>query len=331
MPRIHLPKPLHLILVIVLAVIAIVATVFWQQQNIFDEIRLYHYHPPVAIANLAQEDTFTPYAKTLLYINHPLLLTSHKTFSEYCPNGGDQTIVLGCYHGVQNGIFIYAVSDPQLNGVEQVTVAHEMLHAAYDRLSASKRNQVNGWVENYYQHDEHNPRILAEIAGYKATEPGGVLNEMHSVFGTEVANLPAPLANYYRQYFTNRQTIVNYANNYEQTFTTREAVVSQDDAQLAKLKPMIIANEAQLQSQAQSLSTQLSSLNQLEAGSDLAAYNAAVPGYNAGIVAYNNLLTTTKNLITQYNQLVTTANAAALQAQNLQNELSGQLTALSQQ
>ncbi len=59
---------------------------------------------------------------------------------------------------------------------------------------------------------------------------------MHSVLGTEVANLPPALENYYKQYFTNRQAIVNYANQYEGViYSNSKHVREPDDQQLSNL------------------------------------------------------------------------------------------------
>lgn len=318
-------------LVTLVTVVLVSVILVWQRQNIVDEIRLHTYTPTATISSLVQDDELTPYAKKLLYINQPELISSRKTFNTYCPVGSEQTIVLGCYHAKQNGIYLFAVSDSQLNGVEQVTTAHEMLHAAYDRLSSAERTQVDGWLEDYYQHDLHDPRVLSEIAAYKKTEPNAVVNEMHSVFGTEIVNLPPQLETYYDHYFVNRQRITDYAAAYQQNFTTRETEVTQDDTQLAQLKTTITTNEAALQTQSAQLSTELQNLEQTNAAGDIDSYNVQVPGYNQAVTAYNKLITTTKSLIDQYNQLVATRNSIALQAQNLENELSGTLTPLAQQ
>lgn len=321
----------HKLLLGLFLVLVCAAVLLWQQQNITDEIRLHNYHPPSAIRSLVADDELTSYAQKLLYINHPVLITSRTTFNSYCPIGGEQTIVLGCYHGIQNGIYLFAVNDPQLNGVEQVTTAHEMLHAAYDRLSSAERARVNGWLMDYYQHDLHDPLILNEIADYKKTEPNAVVNEMHSVFGTEVANLPPQLEAYYKRYFKNRQVITNYAADYQQSFTTRENEVSQDDSQLAQLKTTINSDEATLQTEETQLAGELQTLNQTQAASNAESYNALVSGYNHAVDAYNALISTTQGLVSQYNQQVVTRNSVALETQNLENELSGTMTPLAQQ
>lgn len=304
---------------------------WWQRQNIEDWWRLHDYNPPTAITKLASDDTMTPLAQHLFYINHPSL-DDRTTFSKQCPNnGGEQTIVLGCYHPGENGIFIFNVSDPQLDGVEQVTAAHEMLHAAYARLRSSERSYIDGLIESYYKHDLTDQRIIGEIAIYKRTEPNSVNDEMHSVLGTEVANLPAPLENYYKQYFTNRQKIVGYANQYQQAFTSRQDAVANYDAQLSVLKTQISTNETNLAMQEQSINTTKAQLETALNSGNTAAYNAGVPGYNAQVDSYNSLITSTKALISQYNAMVDQRNAVALQEQQLSQELNSNLTPISTQ
>jgi hypothetical protein len=318
-------------LALVVCALTIVAGVFGQRQNIYDHIRLLTYKPPLAVSKLVAQDGLTADGKKLLYINHPQLISSRTTFNSHCPAGSEETVVLGCYHSLEDGIYVYVVSDPTLSGVEQVTAAHEMLHAAYDRLSSSERTQVDGWLEDYYQHDLHDPVILNQIAAYKKSEPRDVVNEMHSVFGTEVATLSPQLESYYKRYFINRQTITTYYADYQQNFTIRQQQVSQDDTTLAQLKSTITANEATLKTNATELSNELQSLNQSQDSGDTASYNAGVPEYNQSVDSYNALVTTTESLVSQYNLLVGTRNALALQTQELENELTGSLTPLAQQ
>jgi len=298
----------------------ILGAIYSQKQTIEDDFALYNYRAPAAIVQLANQDQLTAYARRILYVNHPVL--DDKTqFNIPCPNnGGEQTIVLGCYHSNQAGIFLLSVSDSRLNGVEQVTIAHEMLHAAYDRLTSSEKSKVDAMLLNYYNNDLHDPRILSTIAAYRRTEPGNVVNEMHSVFGTEVANLPAGLEAYYTKYFVDRSVITSYAADYQAAFTSRQNQVTTDDSQLATLKTQLDNQEALLKQQDASLianSTQLLA----ERSTDPLAYNLGVDGYNNQVDAYNNAVDSVKALITQYNQLVTARNAIAVQEDQLVDEL----------
>jgi hypothetical protein len=315
-------------IVAVLAWIALLILAAFNRQNIYDWWRLRDYQAPAGILTLADEDSMTAYATKIFKVNHPSIQNKSQ-FNASCPNdGGEQTIVLGCYHSNQAGIFLLSVSDPRLDGVEQVTAAHEMLHAAYDRLSGSERNKVDSMLMDYYNHDLHDQRILNTIAAYKKTEPNAVVNEMHSVFGTEVANLPAPLEQYYQKYFTDRQKITQYAATYEAEFTSRQQQVFQDDAQLATMKAQISSLEATLNDQLNSINSQQSQLNSYKNSGNIGAYNAGVPGYNQLINTYNSEVATLKSLIDNYNALVDTRNSIALTENQLYQELSGSTPAV---
>ncbi len=306
-----------LLLVVWLAGLGLVAA---NRQNLFDWWRLRNYQAPAAIAQLADQDTMTNYGRKVFYVNEPVV-SSKGDFGDSCPNnGGEQTIVLGCYHGGQSGIFLLGVSDSRLDGVEQVTAGHEMLHAAYDRLSTSERNRVDAMLEDYYKHQLHDDRILKTIDAYKKSEPNDVVNEMHSVFGTEIANLPAPLEQYYKKYFGNRAQVAAYAAQYQAEFTSRKAIIAQDDSQLADLKTRIDSGQADLKDKQAQITTQQRNLNSLR-NSDVPAYNAGVPAYNALVDSYNAEVQRVQRLIDQYNQLVTSRNAVALEEDQLVKEL----------
>lgn len=290
-------------------------------QQFVDWLRLRNYTAPAAVASLASQDTMTAKARHLFYVNHPDITTG-KAFTDNCPAGGEKTVVLGCYVGNDNGIYIYAVSDPRLNGVEQVTAAHEMLHAAYHRLSSSERNKVDAMLLDYYQHDLTDQRIKDTIAAYRKSEPHDVVNEMHSVFGTEVPNLPAPLEAYYKQYFTDRSKITAFTASYQSVFTGRQAQVAAYDTQLASLKTQIDTNNTDLERQKASLDAQDQQMQSYRSNGQIAAYNASVPAYNQAVRSYNAELNDTKNLINQYNDIVNARNAIALEEQALVKELS---------
>lgn len=291
------------------------------RQNIFDWWQLEHYQAPAAVSQLAAQDTLTNYAHKVFYVNRPSL-DDKTTFASVCPNnGGEQTIVLGCYHSSQAGIFLLNVSDPRLNGVEQVTAAHEMLHAAYDRLSSSERHKVDGWLMDYYQHGLHDQRVLDTIAAYQKSEPNDWVNEMHSVFGTEVASLPSNLETYYQRYFTDRSQVTTYVANYQAEFTSRQAAVARDDAQLATLKAQIASTEADLQAKQTAINNEQSRLMGLKTSQDIEAYNAGVPAYNQRVDTYNTEVNALQAMIDQYNQLVASRNAIALEQNQLVKEL----------
>jgi hypothetical protein len=317
------------LLIVLLVLCAVAGVLILNEQNILDWWALRSYTAPTEISELATQDTMTAYARKIFYVNHPDI-DAKAPFNVKCPNdGGEQTIVLGCYHSNQAGIFLLSVNDPRLNGVEQVTAAHEMLHAAYDRLSSGEKKKVDAMLLNYYNHDLHDPRIIATIAAYRRTEPHNVVNEMHSVFGTEIANLPPALGKYYTRYFTNREQIADYAAQYQAAFTSRQTAVNTDDSQLSSLKTQIDDSENDLKNMQAKIGSQQSQLI-AERSSDIGAYNAGVPTYNEQVNAYNNQISSTQSLIAEYNQLVASRNSIALQEDQLIGDLTGSDTTLGQ-
>jgi hypothetical protein len=309
-------------LIVTALLLLLVFGALWYRQQISDWFRLYGYQPDASVSRLATDDNLTAKGTHLFYINRPAVVES-TSFKSDCPQH-EQTIVLGCYRPYEAGIYVLKIaSDSRLNGVMQVTAAHEMLHAAYDRLSPTERTQVNAWLLAYYHDGLTDERIKQTIAAYKTTEPNDVVNEMHSVFGTEVADLPPNLEHYYQQYFAKRSAITDLASSYQAEFTNREQAIKQYDAQLKDMKAEINNDEAVLKSQQGAINRQSQQLAALKNEGRIADYNQGVGSYNQAVHSYNALVGTTRQLIAEYNQIVVRRNAIASEQQQLAHELSG--------
>lgn len=312
-------------LVVSIALLVLALLLWWQRQAVTDWWRLQSYSPTVEVTTLAKEDTMTDRATRIFYVNHPRVLTSAAGFHSECPQS-EKTIVLGCYHSSQAGIGIYKVQDQRLNGVEEVTAAHEMLHAAYDRLSSSEKTWINAELQSFFQNSVHDQRIIETINSYKQTEPGQVVNEMHSIMGSEVNNLTPSLEAYYKRYFTNRSAITAFADKYEAEFKNRIDKINSYDQQLESLKQDIDSEENSLDSQLTQLQTDRQRLDSLRSSGQIAEYNAAVPGFNAEVNQYNDAVSKLKADIAEYNNLVSTRNSIASELRGLSNSIDTRLT-----
>lgn len=310
-------------LVLVFVLLAAAATRV-NPQAVGDWWKLRGYTPPSDVVKLADQDTMNSYTKHLFYLNRPQLLPTVTSFREHCPENKD-TIVLGCYHSGQNGIFVYNVQDPTLAGIQQVTAAHEVLHAVYARLSASERRSLDSQLEDFYKHGLKDQRVIDEVKLYQKTEPNDVMDEMSCTFGTELSSLPSGLEAYYRRYFTDRQAIVAYERQYESEFTRRESLIKHYDAQLASLKKQIDSAESDLQAKQARINAEQTQLLS-EQSSDVNAYNAGVPAYNQLVDAYNAEISSTQALINSYNGLVDTRNRVAGQLAELDKAIDTRLT-----
>ncbi len=237
----------------------------------------------------------------------------------------EQSIVLGCYTAQR--FYVYDVKDPQFNGVKEVTAAHEMLHGAYERLSVSERKKLDQLLLAE-EKKITNPRLRDTIALYQKTEPTEVLNELHSIFGTEVAQLSPELEQHYKVYFQDRQKIVAYAQQYEKTFTDIDQQIKAYDQQLMDLKISNDDLESTLAYEQAQIQTQRNQLETLKNQGALSEYNAAVPAYNALIQTYNANVSQLKDTVTAYNQIVEKRNGLATAQNRLVQQLNSNYQSL---
>lgn len=313
---------------LLLVALGLLILTFVYRQAIEDRIRLLGYTPPAAITKIAAEDTMTPAARHLFYLNQPKL-EDKQAFRTDCPNGSEKTIVLGCYKSSESGIYLLKVDDPRLAGVEQVTAAHEMLHAAYDRLSSSEKARVNGWLESYFK-SLSDKRLIDTINAYKQTEPHSLEDEMHSIFGSEVADLPPNLANYYKRYFTDRSKVADYAASYRSTFIKLKQQLQSYDQELKELKTNITNDKAEARSLINRLTSERGQLNAYRARNDADAYNAAATTYNANVDRYNQLAVVIESEVNRYNQIVDKRNQLAVTINGLSDELNANIETVKQ-
>jgi len=290
--------------------------VYFNRYAIYDWERLYNYHAPQAIAALADQTMMSSKAREIFYATYPQI-NDKTNFNANC-NVTEQTIVLGCF--TSGKIFIYNVNNAELNGVQQVTAAHEMLHAVYVRLSPSEKKRIDGLLELAFK-KINNPELNQTMASYQKTEPGEQDNELHSILATEYENLGTDLETYYRQYFANRAQVVAYANQYKEVFQNIKNQVANDDAELAIEKTKITNLEATLSAEYSDLQSQKINLQNAIKTLPAYEYNAQVADYNSRVDQYNAQVATLKSYIATYNNLVEQRNALAVQQQGLANSL----------
>lgn len=293
--------------------VAFVAGIAWlvlNRQAIVDWYNIQTYAPSSEVAQIADNDQLLQRGRDLLFASRPQIQNS-AAFNSACSKD-EQTIVLGCYRAQR--IYLYNVTDSRFNGVKEVTAAHEMLHAAYERMSEADKDKVNAMLKPIIENIQ-DKRILELIALYNKTEPGELYNEMHSILGTEYANLPAELETYYKQYFKDRSKIVAYADQYQAVFTESKNKINDFDQQLNALKPQIDQNNATLEQTQNELQSENNQLNQLRSQGKIQQYNQMVPDYNQKVAQFNDLIAQTRSAVDRYNAIVEERNQQAT-AQN---------------
>lgn len=306
-------------LTVFLVLLAVCVGLLWQQERILDWYRLRGFQATPEIAEITTQTSMTPAARHLFYINRPAL-EEKSIFRQNCPDY-EETIVIGCYQQGQRGIHLLKVDDPRLEGVEQVTAAHEMLHAAFERLSSRERRQVEAWLLAYASDGLTDQRIKDTLKSYETTEPGEQANEMYCIFGTEIGDLPAELEQHYARFFEDRTAVVGYAAAYQEAFTSRQRQITQFDSKLNELSGRIKTDTATLEAQRDELQRSEDDLNAAQRAGEIERYNVGVDRYNGQVNAYNVLLSQTRARIEEYNRLVIERNTIAEQTQELRQAI----------
>ena len=215
----------------------------------------------------------TPTGRSVFFSASPQL-RARAGFTLSCPDT-EKKQILGCY--VNGRIFILRVDRPELSTVMEVTAAHEMLHAAYDRLSGSERRRIDGLTTSFYAASK-DPELKEIVERYPASDR---TNELHSLLGTQVADLSSDLERHYRQYFSDRSRVVAAHAESDEVFDQIEARHAQLLAEInsisGEIDELVPQQEAAV-SEAKSLSAQIEALR---AQDRIEESNRLVPQQNA--------------------------------------------------
>lgn len=274
------------------------AVLLWtNKQYVSDWVAFQQFTPSAEISQIANRTTMTDQGKFYFYASKPQIENADE-FNASCSQKEAGSAILGCY--ANNHIYVYAISNPQLDGIKEVTAAHEMLHAVYQRMGQSEKSQVNALLEKEYEKAKTDKDLAQRMSFYDKYEAGERDNELHSIIGTEFPNISSELEDHYKKYFSDRSQIVSLHDKYDSVFTSLKA---KSDELLAKL---------------QSLGPQIESESQ--------TYNVAVKQLNNDIQAFNSKATnggfTSQSTFTsERNRLIERSDTLDAQRQSINQDL----------
>jgi len=250
-----------IIAVVTLAAIALGSVlVINNRQHLIDQWTIWNYTPSAVIESYMDRSTMTDHGRFLFLASQPVVAAAEQ-FNTVCENHEEGSGVLGCYTNRDMMITLFDITDPQLDGMEEVVAAHEMLHAAWDRLGSDERQRLTTLLEAEYTTLSENPRFTARMEVYARTEPTQRVNELHSIIGTEVGEISPELEQYYSAFFTDRAALVAL-------HTKSNAVFEQIEEQTAAL----VAEIDQLK---------------VDIETDLGTYNSGYDQLNIDIESFN--------------------------------------------
>lgn len=205
--------------ILLLALVAAAGLVYLNRQTISDHFAAQNFTPTQAVADLTSRLMLTDDGHRVFFATHPTLEASQR-FNEQCAgvDHSEDGHVLGCYS--QGGIHLFEVTDERLNGIVEVTAAHELLHAAFERLSEGERDELTKRLNQVYRElAAEDPDLSERMSVYRGLSAESFANELHSVLGTEVRELPEWLETHYATWFRDRGAILDHFEAYHDVFS----------------------------------------------------------------------------------------------------------------
>lgn len=190
--------------------IAVAAIGLWQRQFLSDWLSASQFSPSQKMSQVTKHLALTDAGQRVFYATHPEVSTA-SVFAGQCSGVKhvEQSHILGCYKKDQ--IFLLRVDDKRLAGIVEVTAAHELLHAVWARLGETERATLSKILQKAYRQETNSDTELEKrMRVYKDLSKADFVDELHSVFATEVQNLPPTLEKHYAEWFTSRKTLLSY-------------------------------------------------------------------------------------------------------------------------
>ncbi len=303
---------------VVLALTASFAAIFYGHR-IYDHFAAQAFTPSNEIAAIHDQLNLTKQGSDILYASQPKLEDS-KTFNESCQSSERTAAILGCYY--MRRVYVFDVTNPELAGAKEVTTAHEMLHAAYERLNMFERSKIDKLLEDEYYTVQRDAKVQRLMEYYKKAEPAALTNELHSILGTVVSDLSPELEQYYARYFNDRQHIVQVNNDYYAVFSEVNAKSKDLADRISVLNDQILKDKDVYQNTMEQLKADIdaykarSYTSARQSQLDARTLNARVSQLEGSRQAINSK-------VEQLNALIEEQNKLNIKATELNNSING--------
>lgn len=289
---------------------ALLASAGWAVTNpraVSDAITVWQYDPTPAVSSYATRSAMSERGRFLFYASTPEVVPGD-AFDRYCSRDEPDVGVLGCYTLADGRIFLYDITNIDLEAFEVVVAAHEMLHAAWDRLSVEEREALEGPLEEAFASVDPEGELVERVAAYEAVDPTSRIPELYAIVGTELEQIPGELEQHYAKYFDDRGTVVELWQQVEAIFIALESELERLGAELDRLSAEIDAEQTAAEQTAATLEVDIAAFNARASRpggytsqsaferdrqaliSRQAALTAAIDATNAKVTAYNALV-----------------------------------------
>lgn len=235
----------------VLVAVVVTAAVNWKW--IYDWYLGMVYAPSAEMVTIREKLGLTGEGEFIFNASQPEL-NAAKEFNQNCRQEESEIAVLGCY---KNGnIYIYDITAEELEGIRELTTAHELLHAKWARLGEDERRGLTESLTHVFEDNQE--QLESEIDPYEISDRQ---EELYVRAGTEVKKLPEELEKHYGEIFENQDKIVDYYESYITVFREIKAKMAGLLEEMEVLKEEISAYTADYERQAGQLEADIVSFN----------------------------------------------------------------------
>ena len=297
--------------------IASVAMVILNREWIYDHYRGMTYQPSSEMAKIRDSLGLASQGEFLFNASQPAL-EEKEDFNNFCQAQMTETAILGCY--TAGNIYVYNIVDEELNGIRELTTAHELLHAVWARMDESEREALKPALQ---QTLEANKDLLEEeMAVYDATERQ---EELYVRAGTEIKKLPEVLEKHFAEIFTNQDRIVDYYNSYIAVFKGLEAEMDNLKNEMTSIETDLNAKMNDYETRMAQLNARIESFNACANAVGCFESEAEFYGERAILTAEQQslgaLYTEIGNLVNAYNTKVEQYNADVVRGETLNQKI----------
>lgn len=307
------------------AMVAISSLLIINKQYVIDQITVWQYQPTSEVLGLVEKAGMNSYGEFLYLASQPKL-DATQDFNTECDRVENVTSILGCYSDYR--IYIYDVTDSQLDGIREVTAAHETLHAAYIRMGDEEKNKVDDLLEAEYKKLEGDEKFADLMEFYDRSEPGQRYNELHSIIGVEVDGVSDELEVHYEKYFSDRHKVLALNTKYSSVFKELENRADELTAQLNELTSNISSMTDQYNADVTALNNDIISFNQRANAGNFSSqwqFDSEKATLSARVAKLEAARSTINDSIAKYNELLAEYNSIASQSKKLNNSVDSTL------
>ncbi|MBO1901853.1 hypothetical protein J4H92_07795 [Leucobacter weissii] len=250
---------------LVVALLAGAGLAYLNRQHISDHFAAQSFDAPQEVLDLADRLDLTDEGRRVFLATRPTLEASQR-FNEQCADvdhseGGH---ILGCY--TRDSIHLFEVTDERIDGIVEVTAAHELLHATFARLERGERDDLAARLnELYAELSGESPALAERMSVYSALSGDGFANELHSVLGTEVRELPDWLEQHYARWFNDRDAIVDFFDDYHEIFDEIQTRAEELQTEMEELREDVEERSAAYEEAVERFNDQVDDFNRRNA------------------------------------------------------------------